>query len=301
MPLGILRYTPSAFSSIQHLLADICSSLMKTPLITVISVDLLDYSGETTSPDSCKRNANPDVIFCQPPRPDISVISTSPIITFVSDVTSGIISDITQCIRTPGKRLRTSQTSSPPDLLQYCSMINSCCWTTTPLHASTLRDFLCLSPLAIYDMFQTPNIQSQTSSHSPAPDLRSLRSPLNSEITSSKELPHQLRTSLNWVLPHCSSSLWSSFSVKSPLGLLRRTWEHLPAHCIHLCSPSWHPLRTPDAPLLLAVIFIPSQIVPELSPSHFGAPVLCTPLSHSGANHAIGTSPPVPPCLLAWS
>ncbi|KAF8121272.1 hypothetical protein EV363DRAFT_1186631 [Boletus edulis] len=34
MPLGILRYTPSAFSSIQHLLADICSSLMKTPLIT---------------------------------------------------------------------------------------------------------------------------------------------------------------------------------------------------------------------------------------------------------------------------
>ncbi|KAF8436967.1 hypothetical protein L210DRAFT_987667 [Boletus edulis BED1] len=50
MPLGILRYTPSAFSSIQHLLADICSSLMKTPLITVVSVDPLDYSGETSYP-----------------------------------------------------------------------------------------------------------------------------------------------------------------------------------------------------------------------------------------------------------
>ncbi|KAF8123804.1 hypothetical protein EV363DRAFT_1403658 [Boletus edulis] len=269
MPSGILRYTPSAFSSIRHLLADTCPSLMKTPLITIASVDPLDHSGETTSPDSCKWNANPDVIFCRPPRPDISVISTSSIITFVSDVTSGIISDITRCIRTPGKCLRTSWTSSPPDLLQYY--------------------FLCLSPLAIYDMFQTPNIQSQTSSHLPAPDLRSSRSPLNSEITSSKELPHQLQTSLNWVLPHCSSSLWSSFS------------EHLLAHCIHLRSPSWHPLRTPDAPSLLAVIFIPSQIVPELSPSHFGAPVLCTSLSHSGAIRAIGTSLPVPPCLPAQS
>ncbi|KAF8135543.1 hypothetical protein EV363DRAFT_1396032 [Boletus edulis] len=47
MPLGILRYTPSAFSSIQHLLADTCPSLMKTPLLTVVSIDPLDHSGES--------------------------------------------------------------------------------------------------------------------------------------------------------------------------------------------------------------------------------------------------------------
>ncbi|KAF8139723.1 hypothetical protein EV363DRAFT_1392662 [Boletus edulis] len=47
MPLGILRYTPSAFSSIRHLLADTCPSLMKTPLITIASVDPLDHSGES--------------------------------------------------------------------------------------------------------------------------------------------------------------------------------------------------------------------------------------------------------------
>ncbi|KAF8452161.1 hypothetical protein L210DRAFT_3638717 [Boletus edulis BED1] len=32
MPSGILHYTPSTFSSIRHLLADTCPSLMKTPL-----------------------------------------------------------------------------------------------------------------------------------------------------------------------------------------------------------------------------------------------------------------------------
>ncbi|KAF8419616.1 hypothetical protein L210DRAFT_3655159 [Boletus edulis BED1] len=47
MPSGILRYTPSAFSSIRHLLADTCPSLMKTPLITIASVDPLDHSRES--------------------------------------------------------------------------------------------------------------------------------------------------------------------------------------------------------------------------------------------------------------
>ncbi|KAF8427208.1 hypothetical protein L210DRAFT_989290 [Boletus edulis BED1] len=183
----------------------------------------------------------------------------------------------------------------PPNLSPLrprASYGNSCCWTTTPLHASTLRDFLCLSLLAIYDMFQTPNIQSQTSSHSPAPDLRSSRSPLNSEITS---------IALHFHVVKGTPSPALDLAQLGPSSLCIIPLEHLPAHCIHLRSPSWHPLRTPDAPSLLAVIFIPSQIVPELSPSHFGAPVLCTPLSHSGAIRAIGTSPPVPPCLLARS